>query len=67
VLPDQLVQRRDAGHALRQPAPRQPAARLILDLDVVMGLRPVVPDEQHLQHAPRLDRSSSSPGKTASR
>jgi hypothetical protein len=47
MLRDQLVQGRDPGQALRQPPPRQQPAGIILDLDVVVGLSPIVTDEQH--------------------
>jgi hypothetical protein len=57
------VQRSDARHPLGQPSADQPAAELVLNLDVVMSLSPVVPDEQHQQRSLALDRSPSSRGK----
>ena len=41
------MQRRDPGQPLRQPPPDQHRAGIVFDLDVVMGLRPIVADEQH--------------------
>ena len=35
------------GDALRQPPPDQHPAMLVLELDVVMGLGPVITQEQH--------------------
>jgi hypothetical protein len=46
MLGQQRVQLGDPDDALRQLAADQPAARLVLDLHIVMGLGPVVPDEQ---------------------
>ena len=45
VPADELVQPGDAGHALREPRPAEPAAGLVLDLHVVVVLGPVVPYE----------------------
>src|SRR6266496_3250653 len=47
VLGQQRVQTRDPGHTLRQPATGQPPTGLILHLDIVMGLGPVITNEQH--------------------
>jgi hypothetical protein len=44
---DQLVQHRDASQALRQSAAGQHPARLVFDLDVMVGLSPIVPNKQH--------------------
>jgi len=50
VLGDERVQRRNPdqplGQPLGQPATGQPPAGVVLDLDVVMGLGPVVAHEQ---------------------
>ena len=54
MLRDQLMQRGDPGQPLRQPPPRQHPAGIVLDLDVVMGLSPVVADEQHRASSSRL-------------
>jgi hypothetical protein len=48
---------------LRQPAADQPSAALVLDLDAVMGLGPVVADEQHPQRSLALDLTPSSRAK----
>jgi len=48
VIGDQGVQRRNALHTLGQPAPHQHPASRVDQLDVVMGLGPVIPDEQHV-------------------
>ena len=47
MLGHQLVQGGDAGQAIRQSPPDQKPARVILELDVVVGLSPIVADEQH--------------------
>jgi len=47
VLGDQGMQRSQPVDSLRQPTPGQPAAVLVDELDVVMGLGPVISDEQH--------------------
>ena len=54
MLRDQLVQRRDPGQALRQPASGQHPARLVFDLDVVVGLSPIVANEQHRASRSRI-------------
>jgi hypothetical protein len=46
------MQRRQPLHALGQSPAGQPAAALVDELDVVMGLGPVIPDEQHRQWPP---------------
>lgn len=46
---DQAVQVGDTSHPLRQAAPGQDPAFCVLQLDVVMGFRPVVSEKQHLQ------------------
>jgi hypothetical protein len=47
VVCDQGVQRGQPLHALGQAPTRQSAAGLVDELDVVMGLGLVVPEEQH--------------------
>jgi len=49
------VQRRQTGHTLREPTPDQDPTLIIFDLDVVMGLSPVIADEQHQLTSPCLD------------
>ena len=62
MLSDQLVQHRDTGQALRHPFPDQQPAGVVFDLDIMVGLGPIVSDEQH----PRLldDQRQTSPEKT---
>jgi hypothetical protein len=45
---DQLVQPGDPRHALRQPRPGQPPARLILQLHAVVIPGPAIPRKQHV-------------------
>jgi hypothetical protein len=47
MVGDQRVQRRDPLHPFREAAPHQPPPLIVLQFDVVMGLRPVVAEEQH--------------------
>jgi hypothetical protein len=47
VVGDQRMQRRHPLDALGQPPLGQPPPVLVEDLDVVMGLGPVISDEQH--------------------
>jgi len=47
MLRDQLVQRRNPRQPLRQPAAGQHPARIVFDLDVVVGLSPIVANKQH--------------------
>jgi hypothetical protein len=47
MLSDQLVKQRDPGQTLRQPLPDQQPPGFVFDLNVVMGLSPIVADEQH--------------------
>jgi len=47
MISDQRVQPGDPDDPLRQPATGQPSTGLVHDLDVVMGLGPVITDEQH--------------------
>ena len=47
MLSDQLMQLRQAGHPLGQTASFQHPPLLVLELDVVMGLGPVITQEQH--------------------
>jgi hypothetical protein len=42
MIGDQLMEPANPSQPFRQSATRQPAARLVLDLDVVMGLGPVI-------------------------
>lgn len=62
---DERVQPGDALQPLRQPGPGQPAATLVLQLDIVVILSPVVSDEQHPQQLPpvsgRQDHSTRDP------
>jgi hypothetical protein len=49
---DQLMQLPDPGYSLRHPPAGQHPPRLVHHLDVVMILRPVIPDQQpHLASA----------------
>jgi hypothetical protein len=45
---DQLMQPGDPGRTLRQPPGRQLAARLALDLHIVVILGPVISNEQQM-------------------
>jgi hypothetical protein len=56
MLGHQLVQCGDPGQALRQPPPDQQPTSLVLNLDVVMGLSPVIADEQHCLSPPSHDQ-----------
>lgn len=47
MLAEQRMQPGHPGYTLRQPRLGQPAPRLVLDLDVMVILRPVIPNEQH--------------------
>jgi hypothetical protein len=47
VAGEQGVQLRDAFDALRQPGRPEFAARVVLDLDIVVAFSPVVTHEQH--------------------
>ena len=58
VIGDQRVQGRDPRDAFRQPPTGQPSAVVILKFDVVVGLGPIVTDEQH------RDMSSPRPGRS---
>ena len=48
MLGDQLVQHGDADQPLRQSPASQLPSGIIFDLDVVVGLGPVIADEQQL-------------------
>ena len=50
----------DPGHPLRQPHPLEDLARLVLYLNVVVILRPVIPDEQH-PAPPTIDNTDQQP------
>jgi hypothetical protein len=52
MLGDQRMQPRQPIQPLRKPGPSQPTAVLVNQLNVMMILSPVVPDEQH---PPSLD------------
>ena len=52
MIRDQLMQHRDASQALRQSASGQHPARFVFDLDVMVGLSPIVANQQH--RAPSL-------------
>ncbi len=54
VASDQAVQLGQPIDSLHQPAPDQYPTLGVLDLNVVMGLSPIVPDEQH-RHFLSLD------------
>ncbi len=60
MVTDQAVQHRQPRYPLRKPAPHQQPALIILDLDVVMGLGPVIADEQHLLTSPASERAPTS-------
>ena len=63
----QLVEPCDALHALGHPGTGESFPLVVFDVDVVMGLGPVVPDE-HLPHNHLLiDIGSSSPRRPAAR
>ena len=47
MIRDQLMQHRDASQALRQSASGQHPARFVFDLDVMVGLSPIVANKQH--------------------
>jgi hypothetical protein len=51
MLRDQLMQGRNPGQPLRQ-SPGQHPARLVFDLNVMVGLSPIVANKQH--RAPRV-------------
>lgn len=47
MLSNQRMQLAQPGHPLGQPAANQHPALIVLQLDVVMGLGPIVAQEQH--------------------
>jgi hypothetical protein len=47
MIRDQSVQISDPDHSFREPAPDQDPAVSVLQIHVVMGLSPVVPEKQH--------------------
>jgi hypothetical protein len=47
MLSNQPMQSRDPGHPIGQPPPDQHRPGVVLDLNVVMGLSPVIADKQH--------------------
>jgi len=52
MLRDQLMQGRDPGQPFRQSAAGQHSSRIVFDLDVMVGLSPIVANKQH--RAPSL-------------
>jgi hypothetical protein len=52
MLGDQLMQHRDANQPLRQPPPHQHSAGLVFDLNVMLGLSPIVANKQHRAPSP---------------
>ena len=52
MVRDQLVEPADPRQPFRQPAMRQPTTRLINDLNVVMGLSPVITHKKHSKPPP---------------
>ena len=53
VLGDHGVQPRYPGDPFRKPRPAQASTRLVLQLNIVVVFRPVVPNEQHRVLRPR--------------
>jgi hypothetical protein len=48
MLSDQLMlQHRHSGETFQQPAPGQDPASGVFNLNVMMGLGPVIPNERH--------------------
>ena len=47
MVSDELVKQRYPNQSLRQPLPDQQPPGFVFDLDVVLGLSPIVADEQH--------------------
>src|SRR4029450_3824149 len=47
MLSDQPVKQRDPGQTLSQPLPDQQPPSFVFDLNIVMGLSPIVADEQY--------------------
>src|SRR3954468_17670167 len=68
MLTQERMQAGHPSHTLREPRLGQPVTRLILDLDVVVILGPVVPDEQHngLRSLNITDGASAACGRTTS-
>jgi len=60
MIGHQPMQSADPGYPLRQATTRQHPTLVVLHLDVVMGLRPIVPDEQHRNGLLRLDEHDAS-------
>jgi hypothetical protein len=52
------MQRGDPGQTLRQPPTSQHLAGIVFNFDVVMGLSPIVADEQHHALLTLTDTSS---------
>jgi len=59
VITDQGVQDGQTGHPLRKSTPDLNPALVIFDLDVVMGLGPVITDEQSPSSSLHLTASES--------
>src|SRR5215217_2014888 len=63
MLRHQLVQSGDPSQPLRQPPPGQHPPRLVFDLNVMVGLGPIVPNKQHRGPlAPVFDQHASNRG-----
>jgi len=59
MLGQQRVQLPDPGQTLRHPPFRQALAVLVEHADLVMGLGPVIPDENHSRSSSRRPTDSS--------
>ena len=55
VTGNELVEPTDADQPLREPPAGQPLTRLVHQMDVVMGLRPVIAHEDHRVLPPSLN------------
>ena len=62
MLSDQLVQHRDPGQPLRQPTPGQHPAGLVFDLNVMVGLSPIVANKQHRASSLTIDQQAANHG-----
>ena len=60
MITDQAVQCGQPFDTLGQAAPHQQPALLVFDLDVVMGLGPVIAQQQHLSSSVRRDTNEPS-------
>ena len=61
MLCDQLVQHRDACQPLRHSAAGQHPAGFVFDLDVMVGLSPIVANKQHRASRSRIDQQKLEP------